>query len=209
MARRLFSPESLVAALSESRLIFVAILVAPAVAGKNINEKLITIEDINIYYLYLLYYSIRSRVIMNPTTIMTANHATPPTLETKIKRWVELDNKIKINSEEVRDIRTEKSVIHDEILEIVEQKQLSKATVNISDGRLKFVSTKHTAPLTLTYIEKCLSELITNGKQVEQIMSYIKKNRETKTTMEIKRVYNTKPGSGVGPGAESSDSADE
>jgi len=142
---------------------------------------------------------------MNPTSIMTATHATPPTLESKIKRWVELDNKIKETSEEVRDIRTEKAVINDEIIEIVEEKQLGKATVNISDGKLKFVSSKHTAPLTLTYIEKCLSELITNGKQVEQIMAYIKKNRETKTTMEIKRVYNAKPGVGGGANAESSD----
>jgi hypothetical protein len=55
----------------------------------------------------------------------------------------------------------------------------------------------------LAYIEKCLGELITNGKQVEQIMSYIKKNRESKTTMEIKRVYNAKPGANAN--AESSD----
>jgi hypothetical protein len=152
---------------------------------------------------------------MNPATLMTVNHATPPTLETKIKRWVELDNKIKLTSEEVRDIRTEKSVINDEILEIVEEKQLGKATVNISDGKLKFVQSKHTAPLTLAYIEKCLSDLITNGKQVEQIMTYIKKNRETKTTMDIKRVYNKKPGSqdgcggGGGGGDESSSDTGE
>ncbi len=145
---------------------------------------------------------------MNPTSIMTAIHATPPTLETKIKRWVELDNKIKETSEEVRDIRTEKSVINDEIIGIVESKQLEKATVNISDGKLKFVAAKHTSPLTLTYIEKCLTELITNGKQVEQIMAYIKKNRETKTTMEIKRVYNTKQGSGAA-GAGAAESSDD
>jgi len=145
---------------------------------------------------------------MNPTTIMTASHshagATPPNLELKIKRWVELDNQIKSTAEEVRDIRTEKAVINDEILEIIEEKQLSKATVNISDGKLRFVSSKHTAPLTLAYIEKCLSELITNKKQVEQIMTYIKKNRETKTTMEIKRVYNKKPNIGGG-GSENTD----
>ncbi len=132
---------------------------------------------------------------------MTATHATPHTLESKIKRWVELDNKIKENTEEVRDIRTEKAVINDEILEIIEEKQLGKATVNITDGKLRFVTAKHTAPLTLTYIEKCLGELITNAKQVEQIMTYIKKNRETKTTTEIKRVYNAKPGAGAGAGA--------
>lgn len=146
---------------------------------------------------------------MNPTSIMTAIHATPPTLETKIKRWVELDNKIKETSEEVRDIRTEKSVINDEIIGIVESKQLEKATVNISDGKLKFIAAKHTSPLTLTYIEKCLTELITNGKQVEQIMAYIKKNRETKTTMEIKRVYNTKQGSGAVAGAGAAESSDD
>ena len=149
---------------------------------------------------------------MNPTTIMTATHATPHTLESKIKRWVELDNKIKESTEEVRDVRTEKAVINDEILEIIEEKQLGKATVNITDGKLKFISAKHTAPLTLTYIEKCLSELITNGKQVEQIMTYIKKNRETKTTMEIKRVYNTKPGAagaGAGAGAGGDASSDD
>ena len=146
---------------------------------------------------------------MNPTSIMTANHSTPPTLETKIKRWVELDNKIKETSEEVRDIRTEKAVINDEIIEIIEEKKLEKATVNISDGKLRFVASKHTAPLTLTYIEKCLGDLITNGKQVEQIMAYIKKNRETKTTMEIKRVYNTKPGAGGGAGGANADSSDQ
>jgi hypothetical protein len=144
---------------------------------------------------------------MNPTSIMTATHTTPPTLDTKIKRWVELDNKIKESADEVRDIRTEKAVINDEILEIIEEKQLEKATVNISDGKLRFVAAKHTAPLTLAYIEKCLSELITNGKQVEQIMTYIKKNRETKTTMEIKRVYNTKPGAGAGNGSSSEEEA--
>ena len=142
---------------------------------------------------------------MNPTSIMTAaSHTTPTptptptTLEAKIKRWVELDNQIKSSADEIRDIRTEKAVINDEILDIVEEKKLDKATVNISDGKLRFVAAKHTAPITLTYIEKCLSELITNGKQVEQIMSYIKKNRETKTIMEIKRVYHKKTGASGG-----------
>ena len=146
-----------------------------------------------------------SRIPMNPTSIMTAVHATPPTLESKIKRWVELDNRIKETADAVKDIRTEKYVINDEIIELIEEKQLGKATVNISDGKLKFVTAKHTAPLTLSYIEKCLSELITNSSQVEQIMTYIKKNRETKTTMEIKRLYNEKPSSTKKPDGDDDD----
>ena len=146
---------------------------------------------------------------MNPTSILTASHATLPTLETKIKRWVELDNHIKETNDTVKDFRLEKTIINDEILEIVEEKHLDKATVNISDGKLKFVAAKHTAPITLTYIEKCLNDLITNGKQVEQIMAYIKKNRETKVTTEIKRVYNEKPSSAKKGGAAGDDDDDE
>jgi CxxC motif-containing protein len=128
-----------------------------------------------------------------PATVESVLHTTPPTLEKKIQKWVELDDEIKVANEEIKDIRTERSIINEEIVEIIQERNLLKATVNISDGKLRFVSTKQTAPLTLTYIEKCLKEIITNETQVETIMSYIKNKRETKTTTEIKRVYNEKP----------------
>jgi hypothetical protein len=125
-------------------------------------------------------------------TLTTPNTTTPPTLEKKIQRWVELDNEIKIANEEIKDTRTERAIINDEIIEIMLERNLMKATVNINDGKLRFVTTKQTSPLTLTYIEKCLKDLITNESQVEQIMKYIKSNRETKSVTEIKRVYNDK-----------------
>jgi hypothetical protein len=128
-----------------------------------------------------------------PAPVESVSHTTPPTLEKKIQKWVELDDEIKVANEEIKDIRTERSIINEEIVEIIQERNLLKATVNISDGKLRFVTTKQTAPLTLTYIEKCLKEIITNETQVETIMSYIKNKRETKTTTEIKRVYNEKP----------------
>lgn len=121
-------------------------------------------------------------------------NTTPPTLEKKIQRWVELDNEIKIANEDIKDTRTERAIINDEIIEIMLERNLMKATVNINDGKLRFITTKQTAPLTLTYIEKCLKELITNESQVEQIMKYIKNKRETKSVTEIKRIYNDKSG---------------
>jgi hypothetical protein len=133
---------------------------------------------------------------MSQPTSKTADvtYTTPPTLEKKLQRWVELDNEIKIANEDIKDSRTERSIINDEIIEIIQEKQLLKATVNITDGKLRFVTTKQTAPLTLSYLEKCLKEIITNEAQVEKIMTYIKTKRETKTFTEIKRVYNEKPG---------------
>ena len=144
---------------------------------------------------------------MSQPTSKTADvtYTTPPTLEKKLQRWVELDNEIKIANEDIKDSRTERSIINDEIIEIIQEKQLIKATVNITDGKLRFVTTKQTAPLTLSYLEKCLKEIITNEAQVEKIMTYIKTKRETKTFTEIKRVYNEKPGQKNGNGGDDSD----
>ncbi len=147
---------------------------------------------------------------MSQPTSKTADvtYTTPPTLEKKLQRWVELDNEIKIANEEIKDSRTERSIINDEIIEIIQEKQLLKATVNITDGKLRFVTTKQTAPLTLSYLEKCLKEIITNEAQVEKIMTYIKTKRETKTFTEIKRVYNEKPGQKNGNGGDGGDGSD-
>ena len=147
---------------------------------------------------------------MSQPTSKTADvtYTTPPTLEKKLQRWVELDNEIKIANEDIKDSRTERSIINDEIIEIIQEKQLLKATVNITDGKLRFVTTKQTAPLTLSYLEKCLKEIITNEAQVEKIMTYIKTKRETKTFTEIKRVYNEKPGQKNGDGGNGGDGGD-
>jgi CxxC motif-containing protein len=147
---------------------------------------------------------------MSQPTSKTADvtYTTPPTLEKKLQRWVELDNEIKIANEDIKDSRTERSIINDEIIEIIQEKQLIKATVNITDGKLRFVTTKQTAPLTLSYLEKCLKEIITNEAQVEKIMTYIKTKRETKTFTEIKRVYNEKPGQKNGNGGDGGDVSD-
>jgi hypothetical protein len=69
----------------------------------------------------------------------------------------------------------------------VETNSLSNATVNISDGKLRFVTAKQTAPLTLKYVEECLLKCIGNQNQVTQIMKIIKDSREVKYTADIKR----------------------
>ena len=54
---------------------------------------------------------------------------------------------------------------------------------------LKFANVKQTAPLTLKFLEGCLSTCIQSPEQVEIIMNYIKENRESKYVSDIKRVF--------------------
>ena len=69
---------------------------------------------------------------------------------------------------------------------------MTNATVNISDGRIRFVNTKQTAPLTLKFVEDCLNHCINNEEKVGKIMEYIKGAREVKYVSDIKRTYDSK-----------------
>ena len=107
----------------------------------------------------------------------------------RIQQWVELDNKIKTLNDEIREIRTESNNVSDEIVAFVDENNLDKAVIEISDGALKFGKTKQTSSLTLKFIKKCLSECITNEETVNQLIEYMKSKREVKLKNDIKRSY--------------------
>ena len=111
-------------------------------------------------------------------------------LEENIKKWVSIDNQLKTVTDKAKELREAKNTMEEVILEYVEAKKMNNATINISDGKLRFISTKQTAPLTLKYVEECLKECIKNEEQVTTIMNHIKESREIKYVPDIKRTYN-------------------
>jgi hypothetical protein len=110
-------------------------------------------------------------------------------IEKQLQQWVILDNQYKLVQEKAKELREKKASL---LESITSTGGLStNSVVNITDGRLKLVNTNSTTPLTFTYLETCLSEIIKNEEQVKKIVDYLKKRRETKTITELKRYYNT------------------
>jgi hypothetical protein len=110
--------------------------------------------------------------------------------EENIKKWVALDNQLKNLADQTKKLREDKNSAEDMILSYVETQGLKNATVNITNGKLRFTETKQTAPLTLKYVEDCLGKCIGNATQVGQIMQVIKDSREIKYSADIKRYAN-------------------
>ena len=110
--------------------------------------------------------------------------------EKNIKEWVTLGNQEKKLKDRVKEIRNTKHNISDKILVYTEENNLGHATIEISDGKLKFQNTKITSPLTFKFLEKCLNECIENREQVSAIIKFIKNSRESKYESNIKRLYN-------------------
>lgn len=110
--------------------------------------------------------------------------------EESIQKWVSIDNQIKLLNEKMKELRDKRSELNDSISSYVDDNNLQNATIQISDGRLRFASTRVQEPLTFKYLEKSLGEVIKNEVQVKQILEYLKKNRESKMVPEIKRLSN-------------------
>ena len=84
----------------------------------------------------------------------------------------------------------EKSEIGDSLTQFAEHNNLNNATIQINDGKLKFVTSKIQPPLTFKHLEKSLSEAISDDDKVKQLVKHIKDTRETKVVCDLKRFTN-------------------
>ena len=130
----------------------------------------------------------QQNIITLKTTGSTASATT--LFDKQIQKWIEMDNNIKKINAELKTSRELKNDIETSIMETVNNKKLLNTSISLPDGRLRFVETKTTNPISLTFIEKCLNDLIPNKSQVQHILKYMKDKRESKTNPEIKRYYN-------------------
>lgn len=110
--------------------------------------------------------------------------------EQTIQQWVLLDNQIKIYNEKLKELRDKRDNIEGRLSQHALNNNLIDSIIKTSDGKLKFVNTKTTSPLTFKYLEKSLGEIIKNNEQVTSIINYVKNNRDHKNVRELKRYYN-------------------
>jgi len=105
-----------------------------------------------------------------------------------VRNWVSLDNELKILNDKARIIREERNTLGGSITNYIETENLQNATIEISDGKLKFQNSKVNQPLTYRLVESCLKDVMPE-EQAKQIIKYIKSKREVRMVSDIKRSY--------------------
>lgn len=110
--------------------------------------------------------------------------------ENNIQQWVSVDNQLKSLNDKMKTLRETRNTLSGNITDYAKKNNLSNATVNIGDEKLKFINSKVQPPLTFKFLEKTLGEIIRNDIQAKLIVDQIKDKRETKIVSEIKRFSN-------------------
>ena len=106
-----------------------------------------------------------------------------------IKTWVTYDSQIKLINDKTKILRENKNELTKNICNYATTNNI-KSKIEISDGTLTFCEKKDYSPLTYSYVEKCLGELINDKEKVDYIIEYMKSNREVTKSYDIKRNYN-------------------
>jgi len=110
--------------------------------------------------------------------------------ENQIQQWVSLDNQLKKLNEQTKELRDKRNTLYENISDYASENNISNSTIQISDGKLRFVNTKVPEPLTFKYLEKTLAEVIKNESQIKMIVNHLKEKRSIKVVSELKRYYN-------------------
>lgn len=107
-------------------------------------------------------------------------------LEEKLKQWIKINEVIDAKNNEIKELRQIKNNLNESLLSIIEDNNLQKSTFKINDNHIRYTTNKQTSPITIKYLQSCLTDLLDDESKVNEFMDYIKSNRETKIVNDIK-----------------------
>jgi hypothetical protein len=112
-----------------------------------------------------------------------------------IQKWVMIDSQIKLINEKVKKARETKHKLLDEINTYVGENKIENTKIEISDGELRFYEKKEYQPISFGYVEDSLGKIISDKKQVDFIMNFLRENREVSVSKDIRRNYKNRSAS--------------
>lgn len=105
-----------------------------------------------------------------------------------IQKWVTMEKQLRTIHEQVKQIRESKNILTKEIYAQFRENNMNTNKIETNEGQLILFEKKEYSPLTYTYIEKCLCEIIPEKKQVDYIIHYLKSKREIKSSPDIRKI---------------------
>lgn len=106
-----------------------------------------------------------------------------------IKKWIAIDNDIKILNNDLKNKREIKNNILKDINIYKNDNNLSNTLIKFNNDKLKFINTKQYVPLTYNFIRECLEEIMEDTSQIDFLLNHLKEKRKYKIVEDIKRIY--------------------
>tara|TARA_B110000285_G_scaffold181047_1_gene204267 strand:- start:6 stop:356 length:351 start_codon:yes stop_codon:yes gene_type:complete len=104
-----------------------------------------------------------------------------------VKKWIEFDNKIKASQKIQQQLKKEKKMITDSLVEIMREEEID--SLNVNGGNINYVKRDVKKPITKKYLLDVLSQYYSGDiEKVNNLNSFIMDNRETVTRESIEHI---------------------
>lgn len=104
-----------------------------------------------------------------------------------VQKWNYIESQLKEVNEKTKKMRTMKSDIGNKICFFLEQNKI-KNKIGIGNSEIQMYEKKDYKPLSFTYIEGKLREIIQDENQVEFVIQYLKDNREITISKDLRKI---------------------
>lgn len=102
-----------------------------------------------------------------------------------IKQWVHLDDQLRELSQRVTQLRQQKHAL--EAL-LHTQSQLQPAIYTVGESKVRWSMARQAEPLTFTYLQRALGEIVKHDGQAKAILDHIRQSRTVKLVPDMKRL---------------------
>lgn len=106
-----------------------------------------------------------------------------------VKNYVVYDSQLKKIQEKTQEIRTKREHASRQIVQFLQTTGNAHKKVSVHDSDLRIVEKKDYSPLTFSFLEENLGKIIPDANQVQQVIEFLKQQRQIKVSTIIKRSY--------------------
>jgi hypothetical protein len=103
-----------------------------------------------------------------------------------VQKWSLIDARLKLINENTKKLRDMKSDLGKNITAYMKENNLEDKKIGLQGGELRLVEKKEYTPLTFSYLESCLDNIIADKEQVDFIMNCVREQREVNTVKELR-----------------------
>ena len=105
----------------------------------------------------------------------------------QVKKWIDFDNKIKASQKIQQQLKKEKKLITDSLVETMRDGEID--SLNVNGGNINYVKRDVKKPITKKYLLDVLSQYYRGDiEKVSNLNSFIMDNRETVTRESIEHI---------------------
>jgi len=108
--------------------------------------------------------------------------------EKDVYEWIMVDNELKDLATKMQTLKERKQLLHIKIITAAKETDNMRTILESRKGNIRINEYKTYSPLTIKYVEARLQELIQNPSHAKSILDYLKRKRDIKSFLEIKRL---------------------